>query len=435
LKEDLIMTDFNNDSTSPDVKVSGIINAPVDQVWATVGEFNGFPSVLPDIWDTSTQFNKFDGEKGTFRELANNEGGNIVEKLEAIDCEGSNRSIEFSILGGSFANILPVDFETYDAKIQLKSIGGNKTRFTWTASYDVKEGITENDARSVFQGIFNTALESLRTIHEPQSTAGCRPDIDLSPLENPDAGISVIIDAPLDAVWATVGNFNALPHYLPRLWDTSELDLSGADSRGVGAVRTLTSALGSDNESQIVEKLLAYDGLGDVRSLKFDIDQQPVNFPLPFEFDTYEAFMQVKEVCGDRSRFTWSASYDPLIPPHQAANALEGLFQEAADNLKLIHEQPDIFTGARGCSCALEACNDFGEIDSPIMSGSDMSLPVATSTPYNQPISAAENCGPISPILGVDTGLKECPNLGSLEPSPLDVCSMGLNCNSSGLWA
>jgi hypothetical protein len=429
------MSDFCANSIIPDVKVSGIINAPIGQIWSTVGEFNAFPSVLPSIWDTSHEFYEFEGEEGIFRELATNEGGNIIEKLEVIDCLGPERSIEFSILGGSFADILPINFETYEAKIQLERTRGEQTRFTWIASYEVKEGVTEEEARSVFEGIFNTALEGLRTIHEPQLVACGRPDINLPPLEYPDASISVVINAPIDAVWATVGNFNALPHYLPSLWDKSELDLSDADSSGVGAVRTLKSAVGTANESQIIEELLAYDGLGNVRSLKFNIVEEPVNFPLPFDISTYEAFMQVERVCGDRSRFTWSASYEPIIGPDEAAAALEGLFNVAADNLKLIHEEPDICTGAGGCGCALEACDDFGWEGLAATNCADMGSPLEVPTVCNQPVSTEDPCGLAPVALGADYGLEPSFELMCAGSAPLDISCIACGCHTPALVA
>lgn len=338
------MSNHSSITNTPDVVVSGVIQAPISQVWATVGEFNAFPTILPQIWDTST----VEGLGiGAIRTLRNNEGADIVERLETIDGAGSIRSLSFSILGGSFADILPVDVQTYDTSIQLQDVGCGKTQFTWSASYDVKAGVAEEDAKALFEGIFNSALDGLRTIHTLTPVDCAAHDINLSPIENPDASVSVVINAPADAVWATIGNFDALPHYLPSLWDASVVVGSG-----VGAIRTLTNTEGS----RIVEEQVAYDGVGTVRSLKFSILESE-NFPLPFDTDSYLAFMQVEDLGNHQSQFTWSASYDPTIDPADAKATLEGLFGVAVANLKLIHEQPDLCLGTGGQGCGLDACD------------------------------------------------------------------------------
>lgn len=341
------MSDYGSTTHTSDVIVSGLINAPITQVWATVGEFNAFPTILPQIWDASTVEGR---GVGAVRILSNNAGADIIEQLEQIDSQGSVRSVSFSILGGSFADLLPVDFKTYETSIQLQD-AGSQTLFTWSANYDVKAGISEDEAKAVFEGIFNSALDGLRTIHTRQSIDCETPDIDLSPIENPDATVSVVIDAPADAVWATIGNFDALPHYLPALWNDSVVV-----GDGVGAVRTLTNAEGAE----IVEELVGYDGVGAVRSLQFSI-LESTNFPLPFDTSTYLASMQVEDLGNHQARFTWSARYEPLegIAPEDAKATLEGLFGVAVTNLKLIHEQPDPYLGEGGEGCSLETGDRF----------------------------------------------------------------------------
>ena len=374
-----------NISTTPDIVVSGTINAPITQVWATVGNFNAFPTILPQIWDLSTVTGS---GVGSVRTLSNNAGADIVERLEQVDGQGSIRSIEFSILGGSFADILPVDFRTYDTSIQLQDMGSDKTLFTWSASYDLKEGVKAEDAKALFSGIFNSALDGLRAIHEPQPINCSQQDIDLEPIQSPDASISVVINAPADAVWATIGNFNALPHYLPALWDHSTVTGSG-----VGTVRTLTNAEGA----KVVEKLLNYDGVGNVRSLEFSILESD-NFPLPFDTSSYLAFMQVKKLNDHQSLFTWSASYEPNINPSEAEATLEGLFNLAANNLKLIHESSDFCTGhgGQGCSLAAGYFSSQGGWDA-IDPGLQVCFPgtnhLAQAPQSFSPISSRDDCG------------------------------------------
>jgi hypothetical protein len=85
------------------------------------------------------------------------------------------------------------------------------------------------------------------------------------------AVVSAVIDAPVDAVWDVLGDFNGLPEYASRI-ATSELE--DASGRGpVGAVRRMTRAA---DGSTVRERLLHYDNPS--RSLSYEfVGSHPVS--------------------------------------------------------------------------------------------------------------------------------------------------------------
>lgn len=70
------------------------IPAPAERVWQLIGGFDSLPDWLPYI-PTSTL-----SEGGRVRSLANEEGGVIVERLEAFDNQA--RTYSYSILQAPF---------------------------------------------------------------------------------------------------------------------------------------------------------------------------------------------------------------------------------------------------------------------------------------------------------------------------------------------
>lgn len=327
--------------------VKATIDAPIDQIWATVGNFDALPNLLPQLWDDSVT----EGcGVGSIRTVTNQNGIDVVERLEALDGTGRTRSVSFSILGGNFVQQLPFDPASYSTTMQVHDLGNGQTEFTWSATYEVKAGISEADAEAALEGIFSTAAENLRTIYEPPPL----PDQgqDLPPLcrgDSPQAIVTAVIDAPLDAVWATVGNFDALPHMLPLLWDNSKVQGSG-----IGAVRTLTN----DNGTDVIERLESYDAKGAVRSVNFSILGGNFVEQLPFKQDSYLGTMQVRDLGNGKTEFTWAATYEvkPEISAADAKAALEGLFASGVAGLRTLHEvsRLDCDRDGDGCGTAIE---------------------------------------------------------------------------------
>ena len=134
---------------------------------------------------------------------------------------------------------------------------------------------------------------------------------------------SSVIDAPLDAVWAVIRDFNGLPEWNPNVTESRIED--GRPSDAVGCVRAFTLVDGG----KLREQLLAFSDLE--RSCTYSI----LESPMPVE--GYVATLRLLPVTdGDRTYAEWSAAFD--CPPEEEAGLVEGIgqgvFQASFDALQ-----------------------------------------------------------------------------------------------------
>ena len=109
---------------------------------------------------------------------------------------------------------------------------------------------------------------------------------------------STVIDAPADAVWAKIRDFNGMPDWYPEVIATSEIE-DGLTGDTVGAVRSFTLGDGT----HLREKLLAHSD--ETRSYTYDFQKTP------FDVDNYNATLRVTPVTdGDKAFVEWWTTFD-----------------------------------------------------------------------------------------------------------------------------
>jgi hypothetical protein len=120
-----------------------------------------------------------------------------------------------------------------------------------------------------------------------------------------------------DAVWSSIGGFNALPSWHPAV-ATSE-----ASGEGKGSTRTLGLAGGGT----IVERLEASDAAR--RSYRYSI----LSGPLPVA--DYVSELQVRDNGDGTSTVEWSSDFQPKgANEDDAVAAIRGVYQAGLDNLR-----------------------------------------------------------------------------------------------------
>ncbi|MEG3439131.1 SRPBCC family protein [Pannus brasiliensis CCIBt3594] len=137
--------------------------------------------------------------------------------------------------------------------------------------------------------------------------------------------ISSTIDAPIDAVWGKIRDFNALPAWHPAIAD-SYIE-NGEPSDRVGCIRNFNLKSGGN----IREKLLA---LSDV---DYSCTYSILEAPMPVK--NYVATLNLKPITdGDRTYALWTANFDcdPSQEPSLIQLIGEGVFQAGFDSLKKI---------------------------------------------------------------------------------------------------
>ncbi|MFJ9965066.1 SRPBCC family protein [Streptomyces avermitilis] len=127
--------------------VSVDVPASPDRVWQLVGGFDSLPDWLPYIPTSAPS----DG--GRVRSLTNDDGGVIVERLEAFDNKA--RTYSYSILQAPF----PVT--GYLSTLTVHETPGQDTaRVEWSGTF-TPDGVSDDEAIALFHSIYADGLAAL----------------------------------------------------------------------------------------------------------------------------------------------------------------------------------------------------------------------------------------------------------------------------------
>lgn len=118
-----------------------------ERVWRLIGGFDTLPDWLPYIPKSEL------GEGGRVRTLTNENGGVIVERLEAFDDKA--RSYSYSILRAPF----PVTGYLSTLTVHREP-GADAARVEWSGSF-TPDGIGDDEAIALFHGIYTDGLAAL----------------------------------------------------------------------------------------------------------------------------------------------------------------------------------------------------------------------------------------------------------------------------------
>jgi hypothetical protein len=118
------------------VYVSGIINLPVEKVWAYARDFNGHHDWHPIIAESHIEGGKPSDQVGAIRNFKLADGGHLRESL--LSFSELDRSFTYDII------VSPLPLKNYIATFTCKPVTeGNKTFVEWTANFDT---LPENEA-------------------------------------------------------------------------------------------------------------------------------------------------------------------------------------------------------------------------------------------------------------------------------------------------
>lgn len=138
------------------VRISSVIDAPVEKVWARIRDFNGLPGWHPRMVESEIEDGRKANDVGCVRKFKVASGAIIREKLLAFSDDG--HTVTYSIVEH------PAPISNHTSTLTLERVtDGDRTYAVWTADFDapadkadeVAKGMGEN----VFQGGFN-ALKS-----------------------------------------------------------------------------------------------------------------------------------------------------------------------------------------------------------------------------------------------------------------------------------
>jgi Polyketide cyclase / dehydrase and lipid transport len=138
------------------VYISSIINAPADAVWRVVRNFNALPDWTPFVKDSRIEQNMQPDQIGCIRNFTLKDGSKIRERLLALS--DYDMSCTYSILES------PMGVENYIAVLALTPVtDGNVTFAEWTADFDAAPDREAGLVKSIGEGVFQAAFNSLKS--------------------------------------------------------------------------------------------------------------------------------------------------------------------------------------------------------------------------------------------------------------------------------
>jgi len=129
-----------------------VLNAPLDQAWSVVGDFNGLPRFVSAVAQSTVE----GSGTGALRTLTLQDGGKIVERLESFD-EGQT-TLQYSIVSSP----LPVD--NYLSTMKLASLDDGRCELEWSSTFDPK-GVPQAEAEGIIGGIYEMGFEGLNKLY------------------------------------------------------------------------------------------------------------------------------------------------------------------------------------------------------------------------------------------------------------------------------
>lgn len=136
------------------VSVSSVVDAPIQDVWKKVRDFNGMPGWHPAIANSYIEGGLRSDVVGCIRNFNLTSGGNLREQLTSLsdDCH----SFTYKILDG------PMPVSNYVASLELRRVSDtDRTYGEWTAEFIVS-GDHEQEMVDLVSGVFQLGFDSLQ---------------------------------------------------------------------------------------------------------------------------------------------------------------------------------------------------------------------------------------------------------------------------------
>lgn len=134
---------------------STVVNAPVDEVWALLRDFNGLTAWHPAVEKSTIEGGKSADQVGCIRDLALPDGGQIRERLLAFSDRERFYSYNFETT--------PFDVRNYCGTLKVSPVtDGNRTFIEWWTTFDCEPDKLDEWVRMFAHDIFKPGLDSLK---------------------------------------------------------------------------------------------------------------------------------------------------------------------------------------------------------------------------------------------------------------------------------
>jgi polyketide cyclase/dehydrase/lipid transport protein len=139
----------------PHVVKSTIIDAPTDQVWGILRDFNGFDRWHPALANSAIERSQSADRVGCVRRVKLADGSELREQLLALsDLE---QSYSYCLLD------TPIPLFNYVAHVRLMPVtDGDRTFWHWESRFTTRPGDEKSMSEMVGEGIFQAGFEAIR---------------------------------------------------------------------------------------------------------------------------------------------------------------------------------------------------------------------------------------------------------------------------------
>jgi len=282
---------------------SRVIAAPVEQVWATIRDFNGLPTWHPALRSSEIEEGRPADAVGCIRHLVLQNGASTRERLLELDDARYRLTYAFE------TPLFPV--KNYLATITLIPLTeADHTFVQWQGSFEEAPEDAGKYTAIISKDVYAEGLSALarflstqaRQAALPERWAGARPA---------KAYAAAVIRKPLAEVWAKLRDFAALDRLHPDI-KNSRME-GGAPSEQVGAIRRFR--LGS---AEATEQLTA---LSDV---EHRVSYRMLQGPQPWL--AYRASVQLYPVSATNETVAvWQGDW--TAAPHDDLTLIPGIAQ------------------------------------------------------------------------------------------------------------
>ena len=137
------------------VSVSVEIAAPVESVWAMLGDFDGLP-----VWLEFVRASRL-SDGGRVRHLEAMGGAIIVEAL--LEHSEAETFYRYTIVEG------PDPVSDYVATLSARRIGADKTTVTWASRFEPRDAHQATSLVEHYEVLYRAGLDRLKTLAETRA--------------------------------------------------------------------------------------------------------------------------------------------------------------------------------------------------------------------------------------------------------------------------
>jgi NADPH:quinone reductase len=139
------------------VRRSTVIDAPIDQVWAVLRDFNGHERWHPAVAESRIEEGRAGDEAGCVRRFKLRDGAELREQL--LRHSDRDRAFSYCILDS------PIPLIDYVSNVTLKPVtDGDRTYWEWSSNFSVPRGRDAELAALVGDGIYEAGFAAIQAM-------------------------------------------------------------------------------------------------------------------------------------------------------------------------------------------------------------------------------------------------------------------------------